>query len=36
MMKQSSEVFFEKDIMGYFAEFTRKHLCQNLFFGVFL
>ena len=26
----------EKDVMRNFAKFTRKHLCQNLFFGVFL
>ena len=26
----------KKDVMRNFAESTRKHLCQNLFFGVFL
>ena len=34
--KQPSEGFFKKDFMRNFAEFTRKHLCRNLFFGVFL
>ena len=28
--------FFKKDVLRNFAEFTRKHLCRNLFFGVFL
>ena len=26
----------EKDVMRNFAKFARKHLCQNLFFGIFL
>ena len=26
----------KKDVMGNFAKLTTKHLCQNLFFGVFL
>ena len=34
MQKQPSERFFKK--MLNFAEFTRKHLCRNLFFAVFL
>ena len=36
MLKQPFEAFFKKYAMGNFAEFTRKHLCRNLFFGVFL
>ena len=32
----ASEGFFKKDVMRNFAEFLRKHLCQNLFFAVFL
>ena len=28
--------FFKKDAVRNFAEFTRKHLCRNLLFGVFL
>ena len=36
MVKQPSEGFFKKDVMRSFAKFTRKHLCQNLIFGVFL
>ena len=36
MLKQPSEGFFKKDDMGNFAEFTKKHLCRNLFFDVFL
>ena len=32
LQKQPSEGFFKKDIMRSFTEFTRKHLCQNLFF----
>ena len=27
--------FFKKSVMRNFAEFTRKHLCLNLFFGAF-
>ena len=34
MLKQPSEAFFKKDVMGNFAEFPRKHLCRNLFFAV--
>ena len=34
MQKQPSEGFFKKDVMKNSAEFTRKNLCQNLFFGV--
>ena len=30
--KQPSEGFFKKGVMRNFAEFTRKHICQNLFF----
>ena len=33
---EASEGFFKKDAMRSFAEFTRKHLCRNLFVGVFL
>ena len=36
MLKQPSEEFFKKDVMRNFAEFIRKHLGRNLFFGVFL
>ena len=36
MQKQASEGFFRKGVMSDFAEFTRKHLCRNLFFCVFL
>ena len=36
MLKQPSEAFFKKDVMENFAEFTRKPLRRNLFFGVFL
>ena len=36
MQKQASEGFFRKGVMSNFAEFTRKHLCWNLFFCVFL
>ena len=32
MQKQPSEGFFKKGVMRNFAEFTRKHLCRNLFF----
>ena len=32
----ASEEYFKKDVMRNFAEFTRKHLCPNLFFDVFL
>ena len=34
MQKQPSEGFLKKDVMKNSAEFTRKHLRQNLFFGV--
>ena len=27
------EVFCEKDVLGNFAKFTGKHLCQSLFFN---
>ena len=27
-----SEGFFKKSVMTNFADFTRKHLCRNLFF----
>ena len=36
MLKQPSEALFKKDVMGNLAEFTRKHLCRNVFSGVFL
>ena len=36
MPKQPSKGFFKKDVMRNFAEFTRKHLCRNLLFGVSL
>ena len=32
MEMQSSVGFFKKGVMRNFAEFTRKHMCQNLFF----
>ena len=32
MQKQSSEGFFQKSVMRNLAEFTSKHLCQNLSF----
>ena len=32
MQKQPSKGFFKKSVMRNFAEFTRKHLCGNLFF----
>ena len=32
MQKQLSEGFFELVVIRNFAEFTRNHLCQNLFF----
>ena len=32
IQKQPSEGFFKKGVMRNFAEFTRKHLCRNLFF----
>ena len=28
--------FFKKDVMRNLAEFARKNLCRNLFFGVIL
>ena len=34
--KQPSEGSFKKDVMINFAEFTRKYMCRNLFFSVFL
>ena len=34
--KQPSEGFFKKDVTRILAEFTRKILCRNLFFEVFL
>ena len=34
--KQPSEGFFKKDVTRILAEFTRKNLCRNLFFEVFL
>ena len=36
MLKQPSKGFFSKDVSRNFAEFTRKYLCRNVFFGVFL
>ena len=36
MQKQLSEGLFKKDVMRNFAEFARKNLCWNVFFGVFL
>ena len=36
MLKQPSEGFFKRDVLRSFAEFTRKHLCRNLIFGIFL
>ena len=36
MVKQPSGGFYKKDVMRNFAEFTRKNLSRNLFFGVFL
>ena len=32
MQKQPSEEFFKKSVRRNFAEFTKKHLYQNLFF----
>ena len=32
MQKQPSEGFFKKSFMRNFPEFTKKHLCWNLFF----
>ena len=32
MQKQPSEGFFKKGFMRIFAEFTKNHLCRNLFF----
>ena len=32
MQKQPSEGSFKKGFMRIFAEFTKKHLCRNLFF----
>ena len=32
MQKQSSKRLFKKSIINNFVEFTRKHLCRNLFF----
>ena len=31
--KQPSEVFYKKDVLRYFTEFTGKHLCQSFFFN---
>ena len=31
--KQPSDVFCEKGALRNFAKFTRKHLCQSLFFN---
>ena len=36
MQKRLSEGFFKKHVMRNFAEFARKNLYRNLFFGVFL
>ena len=36
IQKQPSEGFFKKDVTRILAEFTRKNLCRNLFFEVFL
>ena len=36
MQRRLSEGFFKKDVMRNFAEFARKNMCRNLFFGVFL
>ena len=33
VQKQPPEVFFEKDVIKNFANFTRKHLCWSLFFN---
>ena len=33
MQKQSSEVVCKKGVLGNFAKFTGKHLCQSLFFN---
>ena len=33
VQKQPPEVFFEKDVIKHFANFTRKHLCWSLFFN---
>ena len=32
MEEQPSKAFFKKGVMRNFAELTRKHFCQNLFF----
>ena len=32
MQKKLPEEFFKKDVMRNFAKFTRKYLCQSLFF----
>ena len=31
--RQPPEVFYEKGVLRNFAKFTRKHLCQSLFFN---
>ena len=36
MQRRLSEGFFKRDVMRNFAEFARKNMCRNLFFGVFL
>ena len=30
------KAFFKKEVMRNFTKFSRKHLCQNVFLGVFL
>ena len=32
VQKQPPEVFFKKDVLKNFANFTGKHLCWSLFF----
>ena len=33
LQKQPPELFYKKSVLKNFAKFTRKHLCQSLFFN---
>ena len=33
VQKQPQEVFYKKGVLKNFAKFTRKHMCQSLFFN---
>ena len=33
VQKQPSEAFYKKSVLKNFAKFTRKHLCQGLFYN---